>query len=111
MFYRRVFPIESTKRWIKIFLGLHILWAFACFFGSMFICYPMELAWAPLMVQAQPENATKCMKYPMFFISITSLELGLNAAVLLMPIKQVIGLKLNLQTRLMLAFVFLLGGV
>jgi hypothetical protein len=107
-FYRRLFPIASTKRAVTIFLVIHVLWALACFFGSVFICSPVNLAWAPLMVQAV--NVGKCMKYPLFFVAILSLELGLNAAVLVMPIKQTFSLQLNLQTRLMLMFVFLLGG-
>ncbi|KAH7135961.1 hypothetical protein B0J11DRAFT_565217 [Dendryphion nanum] len=108
-FYRRVFPIQSMKRLVTIFLVIHVMWTIAAFFAQIFICSPVELAWAPIMIQAQ--NIDKCINYPIFFLSILSIELGLNAAVLFLPIKQVIGLKMNLQTRLMLVFVFLLGGV
>jgi hypothetical protein len=59
----------------------------------------------------QAVHMDKCMKYPYFFLTMLSLELGLNASVLVMPIKQTLGLQLDLKTRLMLIFVFMLGGV
>ncbi|KAF2748446.1 hypothetical protein M011DRAFT_476458 [Sporormia fimetaria CBS 119925] len=109
LFYRRIFPIQSIKRLVTVFLIAHVLWGLATFFGSVFICYPIELAWADIITQSQ--NMQKCMQYPKFFLATMSLELGLNAAVLALPLKQVLGLQLNAKTRIMLVFVFLLGGV
>lgn len=55
-------------------------------------------------------NAHVGIDYPLFFVSTMSIELGLNAAVLVLPIRQSLMLQMSLQTRLMLSVVFLLGG-
>jgi hypothetical protein len=70
------------------------------------MCRPLNTWWTnPL------EAPNKCINYPLFFLISTSLEIGLDTLILVLPIKQIMRLNLPMGTKLPLATVFLIGGL
>jgi hypothetical protein len=56
-------------------------------------------------------NIDKCIDYPLFFVIILSFELLLSVAVLTLPLREIVKLQLDSNSKWMVACVFLLGGM
>ncbi|KAF1950439.1 hypothetical protein CC80DRAFT_539675 [Byssothecium circinans] len=104
-FYRRVFPVQETKRLVDIFIVLHVLWGISTTIAEIFMCTPLNIPWTN--PSAVPE---KCINYPLFFVVAMSLEIVLNTAVLALPIREIMNLKMSMATKLSLGGIFLIGG-
>ncbi|KAJ4289020.1 hypothetical protein N0V90_011362 [Kalmusia sp. IMI 367209] len=106
LFYRTIFPVQEFKRIVDLFIGIEVATGISGTMAQVFACKPMSVAWT-----YPSENMEKCIKYPAFFISILTIELLGDIAILALPIYQITKLKLDVNTRWMLSVVFLLGGI
>ncbi|RDL35199.1 uncharacterized protein BP5553_07130 [Venustampulla echinocandica] len=106
MFYRRIFSVGVTFNRLSLALiALQILWFIPGFFGETFMCTPTDTLWNnPLEI---PE---KCIYYSTYFVVIMGFELLIDLMILALPVVEIMKLKLSWEKKLMLSFVFLLGG-
>jgi hypothetical protein len=56
------------------------------------------------------EVHNKCINYPLFFVVSISLESALNAEILVLSMREFMGLKTDIRTKLSLRAIFLIGG-
>ncbi|KAF2014353.1 hypothetical protein BU24DRAFT_481797 [Aaosphaeria arxii CBS 175.79] len=104
--YRRLFPVESFKRWSAILMVCHIVWFIPSFVVQTAMCTPPSVMW-----QRPDLIKDKCIPYATFFIVVCSFELVLDAAILAMPCFYIVNLHLPWQRRMELLVIFLLGGL
>jgi hypothetical protein len=51
----------------------------------------------------------KCIDFRNFFIAACSLELGLDAVILVMPLREVYKLRMSKKKKLLVSFIFFVG--
>lgn len=110
LFYRRVFPVQQFRRIVDTLIGVHVAWTIALTVVHLCSCTPITMLWTNVKFLLA-NRAKMCLNYPLAFVALLSIELVLNVAVLFLPVRQIMKLKLDLGSRFMLSFIFLLGGV
>jgi hypothetical protein len=101
--------VAYCRRAVNILITIHIAWTVAGTISHVLVCKPLSVIWdGPVSLMT---NIDKCIHYPTQFLGIMGSELVMNVAVMTLPIREIFKLKKDLQTRLMLTCVFLLGGV
>lgn len=108
LFYRTVFPVQEVKRIVYLFIAVEAATGVAGAAAQIFACTPISGA---LYYPRGGPDMTQCINYPAFFISILTIELLGDMAILALPIWQISKLKLDSNTKWMLCVVFLLGGL
>lgn len=104
LFYRRMFPTHTLKRWL-IFLGvLSVIWFLLIILISIFQCMPVQRAWDTTV-------EGKCIPYLNIFIGIQAANIVLDTAVLCLPISAVMSLQMAKSVRFTVAGIFGLGGL
>jgi len=102
-YYRRIFPIPSFRRLSMIMIGICILWCIPGFFLELFDCVPLSSYWDPAV-------SGRCINYMLYYVIIMSVEVVLDAAILVLPLKQVYRLQMTGQKKTLVCGIFLLGG-
>jgi hypothetical protein len=108
-FYRSVFGTSMNRKFNYLSQGLilaQILWFIPGFLVEVFICTPIESFW--ITPQDIPE---KCIFYSTFWVITMGFELVFDFIILILPIQEIFNLKLSLQNKVMLSFIFLLGSL
>ncbi|PVH92935.1 hypothetical protein DM02DRAFT_677177 [Periconia macrospinosa] len=106
LLYRRLFPVQEFKRWTNIFIIAHVVWFIPSLVAETLMCSPPSIFWEqPLLI---PE---KCFMYSDYFISVMTIELALDVAILILPLFYISKLHLSWARRAELMFIFLLGGL
>ncbi|KAF1961726.1 hypothetical protein CC80DRAFT_531558 [Byssothecium circinans] len=108
-FYRRIFPVTQFKRIVDLLILVQAGTGIGGGFAQIFVC--RDLAVMKADAPTLQNSMHKCINYPAFFLAILTIELTGNVAILLLPIQQIVQLKLDRNTRGMLVVVFLLGGI
>jgi hypothetical protein len=73
-------------------------------FGALFICTPPSNLW-------NLKDLDKCGNYNAFMLCIGILEILLLMAILLLPVKPILGLNLSLGIRVSILSTFLVGSL
>lgn len=68
------------------------------------MCTPISHLWKPL-------SPGHCRNFVLFYAIVSSIETGIDAAILLLPVRPVLNLHLPLQTRLAILGIFVLGSL
>ncbi|MCJ1292806.1 hypothetical protein MMC34_004359 [Xylographa carneopallida] len=101
--YRRIF---TTPYFRKLSLGLiaaNVIWVVPATLVEIFICTPVRSFW-DFTVQGS------CIFFSTFWIVICTVELVLDVAILVLPVGEISHLQLSLKKKILLSFIFLLGG-
>lgn len=102
--YRRIFPIQSFRRYSLIVgIGVVIYWLI-CVPGNLFVCTPVQAYW-------EEGSSNKCMNGAAFFLALELFNCLLDVIMLSLPIRVVRGLQMPLRQKIAVATVFLLGGL
>lgn len=72
-----------------------------------FSCTPVRAFW-DLSV---PKDQKKCIDTTIFFIVNSTFHVMLDIAILVLPIRKVWPLKMSVQKKVVVSFMFLLGGL
>ena len=104
IFYRRIFVTKEFKMMADGLIVMCVLWGAATFLSSALQCRPLKAFW-DITIQGQCFDSIK------FVLGVQGVNIFLDVAILLLPMKMVWGLHRPWQERLALSGVFLLGGL
>jgi hypothetical protein len=100
--YCRIFALRSFKIGAYVISTITILWSLVFLFVCIFQCDPVSRAW----------NSTipgTCLNLRAIFIGNAIPNIVTDAAILVMPMRQVWKLQIRLIQRISLSIIFLLG--
>ncbi|KAF5964750.1 integral membrane protein [Fusarium coicis] len=108
MFYWRVFASSNYIRRALYYVGLCIiLWFISAFIVAALQCVPVQANWDPIAKQ-QPN--VKCVDLNGFFFGTSIPNIVADLVLVLLPIPQVLQLKITLAQKCFVILFFLLGG-
>ncbi|KAL6712982.1 hypothetical protein ACLMJK_009378 [Lecanora helva] len=102
--YRRIFAVQDFRIASSVVISICALWAVSCGIVQIFLCTPVQKLWIATL-------EGNCINYGHFFLSSISLEVALDALILSLPIRWIIGLlRLSTTRKIQVTSIFLLGG-
>lgn len=102
-FYRRIFTVKLFMN-ISLVVGvICVLWMITGMIGNLLYCIPMESFWDKAI-------EGKCFNFDNWFLAMETIDLLLDAIILALPIKTIMGLQLSAHKKTTLLTIFLLGG-
>jgi hypothetical protein len=104
LMYRRLFPSRRFQIGLAVLALISILWWIAFTIVSIFQCQPVSKVWLP-----SAEGTCVDLKESALWNAISNIVI--DVAILCMPIGQIWKLRLNLEQKLSLCFIFLLGSM
>ena len=103
-YYRRIFPIPSFRRLSMLFIITCVLYCVPATIAEIFACTPVAAIWDPAI-------AGNCITYTLFYVIILSIEIVLDACILLLPLREVHRLQMAPRKKILVSLIFLLGGL
>ncbi|THW79669.1 hypothetical protein D6D19_01020 [Aureobasidium pullulans] len=100
--YLRIFPTRTMRRLTWLLFATLLPSLFWGVFASIFICNPVKKVWRPM-------TPGHCLGTRTYWLSVTSVNIVLDFAVLALPIPVISRLKLPRRQKIALVGVFLLG--
>ena len=79
-----------------------ILFFIPAFLVEIFTCYPLAAEW-DLTVHG------KCVNYTIYLVIFLAIELFLDALILVLPLREIAGLRMAFQKKILISLIFLLG--
>ncbi|KAF5020650.1 hypothetical protein F66182_7327 [Fusarium sp. NRRL 66182] len=108
MFYWRVFASTNyIRRSIHYIGACIILWFIASFLVSVFQCIPVHSVWDPA---AKMRSGRRCIDFDAFYFAVSIPNILFNFILVLLPIPQVLKLKITTAQKASLILFFTLGG-
>ncbi|KAI1411805.1 hypothetical protein F5Y13DRAFT_200474 [Hypoxylon sp. FL1857] len=107
LFFTRLFPQHANPQFFNIALwttyGLNTLWLIGAYFGTIFLCNPVEAGWNPWL------PGGKCGKTTTLFLGSAIPSVVIDLIILLLPLPQIWGLRITRGKKAGLFVVFILG--
>jgi hypothetical protein len=104
-FYSRIFAVDRTfSLSIKIITILNTSWFIAATVSLVFQCRPVAKAWDPLL-------PGKCFPFPPYMVAIEVPNSLLDFVIMALPINMLRSLRINLKEKVVLVFIFVMGGM
>ncbi|KAI1385501.1 uncharacterized protein F4822DRAFT_445451 [Hypoxylon trugodes] len=107
-FYRRVFPIRAVKTSSVILASICIGWLIAIQIVNLVQCRPLEAFWRQ---ELQLLPTTHCLDPILFFMGNSIANCVIDFAILILPIREVLKLKMSTSKKAGVCGIFLLGGM
>ncbi|KAK8047468.1 hypothetical protein PG996_015532 [Apiospora saccharicola] len=104
LLYRRIFATPSFRRKSTIVIAMCIVGQIANSITNLCMCFPLSKFWNPL----QPGQ---CINGDLFFLLICIVETLLDVVVMALPVRAIFFVQIPLKTKLVVAGIFLLGGL
>lgn len=106
LMYYRIFSVDSSFRLQSLVLGAVVsaFWL-ASTIATLVNCRPLHYSWIGLSLKEH------CFNYNIFWMATGTAEVVIDTAILMLPIRMVIGLQLTRTTKASVILVFLLGGL
>ena len=102
--YRRVFSVQRFKQITIVIAAICFVW-FIVFTGvALAPCRPVQKFF-------NPQLEGYCFNFDSFFVAIEIIDIILDATILVLPIRVILRLQISVQRKVLLSFVFLLGGL
>ncbi|KJR85159.1 uncharacterized protein SPSK_09383 [Sporothrix schenckii 1099-18] len=101
--YKHVFAVAIVQRicfFFLIFLGIYGCWAF---FGSVFMCVPVQYFWGV--------GEGHCLNKLAFWFSNASINIATDIAIILLPMPLIKGLQIPTRQKVILMVIFAFGTV
>ncbi|KAL9639793.1 MAG: hypothetical protein Q9164_000692, partial [Protoblastenia rupestris] len=102
--YWRIFRVTSARRPLLIVAAFNVGWMIAATLVGVFSCTPVQGFW-DLTIKS------RCIVYPVFFLSNEAFTIALDLVVLLMPVYFISHIQRSLSQRISISSTFLLGLV
>jgi len=107
-FFLRIFPSETTRKWIWVFIVISVLWTIAFAFTMTFACRPISAVWTSWDGTSTPDY---CINQNLFYLVAAAFNIGLDVAIVLIPIPNLMTLKLSSRKKVFLSAIFGVGGM
>ena len=107
LMYRRIFAVAvDSFRQQSLALGvIVVLWWLSGTTATAVYCVPLQQFWVG------PSAGGYCWNYNIFWMVMGAIEVVIDTAILLLPVRMVWPLQLNLQNKIFVIGIFLLGGL
>jgi hypothetical protein len=105
LLYRSLFPTPGIDLATKIIGSISIAWGIETALVGIFSCTPVRAFWDVTVKERTCINTTA------FFIANSTAHVLLDITILVLPVKKVWELKMSLRHKLIVSFMFLLGGL
>ena len=106
LLYRRIFSVHrGFSIGINILAVLNILWMIAAILGCVFQCSPIREFWIRLV------PGGKCDNFSTFTVAIEVPNSLIDFVMMILPITVIRKLQLKTRDKLVLGFIFLMGGL
>ncbi|KAK4221867.1 hypothetical protein QBC38DRAFT_376328 [Podospora fimiseda] len=102
--YRRVFATPKFKRACLILMGVNLAFFIGAEVGNFCICIPIDIFWHRL------KTGGRCLNFNLFSFIIGLVELVLDTAILVLPIRAIVALQMPTKTKALISGIFLVGG-
>ena len=102
--YRRIFSVQRFRQISFAVAAVCVLWWLIFTIIVMNPCRPVKKFW-------QPQIEGHCYNFDEFFLGAAVADVVLDAVILALPIKMILGLQMSYRRKVMLCFVFLVGGL
>ncbi|MCJ1246023.1 hypothetical protein MMC30_003227 [Trapelia coarctata] len=106
LLYRRVFSIDTSFRLqsLVVIIFIWVFW-FAATIATILNCLPFEYNWISI------GDPLHCINYNIFWMVTGSIEVLMDAIILALPVRMVLGLQLTRKRKILVLLIFLLGGL
>jgi hypothetical protein len=105
LLYRSLFPTPGIDLATKIIGAISMAWGIETALVGTFSCTPVRAFW-DLTVKERT-----CINTTAFFIANSTAHVLLDICILVLPVKRVWALKMSLRQKVVVSFMFLLGGL
>jgi hypothetical protein len=105
LMYRRIFAVDSFRQQSLVVGVIVVLWWLSGTIATAVYCVPLEQFWVG------PSAGGYCWNYNIFWMVMGAIEVVIDTAILLLPVRMVWPLQLNLQNKIFVIGIFLLGGL
>ncbi|KAJ8125913.1 hypothetical protein O1611_g7725 [Lasiodiplodia mahajangana] len=104
IFYFRIFATKIVRRGCYVLAGICLAWFVAIEALNLATCRPISFMW-------DKGRGGYCVKTPAGIIVLGAFNVVIDAATVVLPIREVIKLKLSREKKLIIFGVFLIGGI
>ena len=102
--YRRIFVTKRFQQVSLVVGGLCVAWWIVFTVVTLVPCLPVKRFW-------MRELPGHCYNLNQFAVSISSVDVFLDAIILLLPIKPILDLQMSKSRKALLCAIFLVGGL
>lgn len=104
--YRRIFSIDASFRLQSLVVGMVVLafWI-ATTIATIFNCHPIEQNWVGLVL------VEHCFNFNIFWMVTGAVEVAIDTAILTLPVRMVLGLRVSNKQKASIVLIFLLGSL
>jgi len=107
-FYLRIFPAEKTRKTVFIFIGITIVYTMAFDLTLIFACKPISAVWTSW---AGENHIDYCIDQNKFYYCAAAANIALDIAILIVPIPELLKLRLSAKRKLLLLSIFSVGSM
>jgi hypothetical protein len=105
LLYRSLFPTSGINLATRATAIVSVAWGLETALVGIFSCTPVNAFWDINVTQK------KCINTTAFFIVNSAVHVIIDIAILTIPVRKVWALKMTLQKKVVVCFMFLLGGL
>jgi hypothetical protein len=105
LLYRSLFPTPGIDLATKIIGAVSVAWGIETALVGILSCRPVRAFWDITVTEK------KCINTTAFFIANSASHVIIDVAILTLPIRKVWPLKMSVQKKVVVSFMFLLGGL
>jgi hypothetical protein len=105
LLYRSLFPTPGIDLATKIIGAISIAWGIETALVGILSCRPVRAFWDITVTER------KCINTAAFFIANSAVHVIIDVTILTLPVRKVWALKMSLQKKVVVCFMFLLGGL
>lgn len=102
--YRRIFAVPRFRTAAFAADAVTISWYISGLGVNIFSCTPVDFFWKPL-------GHGTCIPYSTYILAHETMGILLDVAILVLPVRMIMGLQMAIRTRFLLSGIFLLGGL
>jgi len=104
--YLRIFPNSTLRRMVYAGSVFVVLFAIASLLATIFQCYPVSAIW-----EFQLATEFTCLNYLAFLYASAAITLFTDIAICVMPLPYFWRLQMPRKQKLIVSFLFILGGL
>lgn len=106
-FYLRIFPSYTLRKYIQATMALTLCYWTGYQLGNLFYCRPITMIWNGW----DGEHKGHCIDINKFMVSACFINIAIDIIIILLPIRELLKLRLSWRKKIGLLAMFLVGGL
>lgn len=107
-FFLRIFPVQWVQRAIRALIWATAVYIVVFMVTMIFACKPISAVWTSWTKESTPEY---CINQKAFYFAAAGCNIALDVLVVLVPIPELLKLKLSRRKKIFLVAIFSVGAV